>query len=87
MKSPWVSRERFEGLQRRFDELKAERDELLRMALSRPMDIPLPETAPAKEETPAAPNYGTPFDRLLGRFDAAFGHGARPPEKYRARMQ
>ena len=75
MKLPWVSRGRFEDLQKRLEEVKAERDQYLNRLLSRAQTEPDEEEKP--ESTTGAPvSFNTPIDRLLNRFDQALKSGS-----------
>lgn len=103
MRWPWVSRGQLEqmrgrlaDLQRRFDDVDAERRWLCERLLGGAR--PSAQTAPAlvsvagseeeeearESESPRA--FTTPFDSMSQRFRTEFGGGKRAPEKFRVRV-
>jgi|HubBroStandDraft_5_1064220.scaffolds.fasta_scaffold104033_2 hypothetical protein len=77
---PWVSRERFDDLQKRFDKVEAERDRLLEIVIDLPTakrSVSVEEDK-AKEEPMAA--YTTPMDKILLKFDRAYSNKTKPSQ-------
>lgn len=81
MKWPWVSRERFEDLEKRFEEVDAERKGLLRDLLERE-----PAKPPVSVEEDRAETFATPFDRIERRFSQTF-NGKTPPPQFKVRVR
>ncbi len=93
MKFPWVSRGRFEDLEKRLAQVMAERDRFLDSLLSGPKDVPTPVLTTAQRPRPVKtadqPSnviaFSTPFDALESRFSKAHSAGKVPSQSYRAK--
>lgn len=57
-----------------------------RAEANRDVDDGIRPVTEKREEPEDMPNFSTPFDRTLARFDRAFHGGARPPAEFKARM-
>ena len=86
MQWPWVSRKRFEDLERRLKDVDTERRTLLKQLLEREVVTPAPvsveEDSTAKHEPIA---FTTPFDSIGRRFSAAGASATKPQFKARVR--
>lgn len=94
MKCPFVTRGRFEDLQKQCASLEAERKMLLERLLGSPErreEVKEPVravvvAAETKASDGAPQSFSTPFDRIERRFDAALHGGELMSQKFRARV-
>ena len=82
MRLPFVSRARFEDLQRQLGASGEERRRLLDLLLGDPN--PRPQPAAVEETQPQQQAFTTPIDRVLNRFDRASGVDKA---RFKARMR
>ena len=82
---PWVSRARLEDVQRRFDAVDAERQQLLAELLSVQTVEPVKPTT-INESQQSSVNGPTPHDRVLNRFESTF-RGKTIPQQFKARLR
>lgn len=76
----WVSRDRYDDLQRRLEASETERIKLMEFCLEKKA-----QPVPVQESEPQG-NFSTPIDRILSRFDEAHKNGKKINSRFKVRV-